>query len=45
METRYDARLPGTPQGVRDLRREMSELATDCGMDAEPSSTCAASAT
>ena len=35
METRYDARLPGTPQGVRDLRREISALATDCGLDAE----------
>ena len=31
----FQARLPGTPLGVRRLRREMTGIATDCGMDAE----------
>jgi anti-sigma regulatory factor (Ser/Thr protein kinase) len=32
----FEARtFPGTPLGVRMLRREMAQLATDCGMDAE----------
>ena len=30
----FEATLPGTPLGVRMLRREMAELAKDCGMDA-----------
>jgi serine/threonine-protein kinase RsbW len=31
----FEARLPGTPLGVRRLRREMAGIAADCGMDAE----------
>jgi serine/threonine-protein kinase RsbW len=31
----FKARLPGTPLGVRRLRREMAGLAADCGMDPE----------
>ena len=31
----FEARLPGTPLGVRMLRREMAGIAADCGMDAE----------
>ena len=31
----FEARLPGTPLGVRRLRREMSEVAADCGMSAD----------
>ncbi len=31
----FKARLPGTPLGVRRLRREMSAIAADCGMSAE----------
>lgn len=34
MEVPFEARMPGTPLGVRMLRREISILATDCGMDA-----------
>ncbi len=30
----FQARLPGTPLGVRRLRRELAGIATDCGMDA-----------
>ena len=30
----FEARLPGTPLGVRTARQEMSALAADCGMDA-----------
>ena len=30
----FEARVPGTPLGVRRLRREMSAVAADCGMDA-----------
>jgi anti-sigma regulatory factor (Ser/Thr protein kinase) len=30
----FEARIPGTPLGVRRLRREMSVLASECGMDA-----------
>ncbi len=31
----FQARLPGTPLGVRRLRREMAGIAADCGMDAD----------
>jgi anti-sigma regulatory factor (Ser/Thr protein kinase) len=31
----FEARLPGTPLGVRSLRREMAGIAADCGMDAD----------
>jgi anti-sigma regulatory factor (Ser/Thr protein kinase) len=31
----FEARLPGTPLGVRRLRREMSEIAAECGMSAD----------
>jgi serine/threonine-protein kinase RsbW len=31
----FEARVPGTPLGVQTLRREMAELAKECGMDAE----------
>jgi anti-sigma regulatory factor (Ser/Thr protein kinase) len=31
----FKARLPGTPLGVRRLRREMTALAADCGMSAD----------
>ena len=31
----FEARFPGTPLGVRMLRRKMAEVAEDCGMDAE----------
>ena len=34
MDPTFEARLPGTPLGVRTVRQEMSALATDCGMDA-----------
>src|SRR5215211_6249404 len=34
MEIPFEARMPGTPLGVRMLRHEMSIIATDCGMDA-----------
>jgi anti-sigma regulatory factor (Ser/Thr protein kinase) len=34
MEFPFEARIPGTPLGVRMLRHEMSIIATDCGMDA-----------
>ena len=33
MGTRFEARLPGTPLGVRALRHKMTALAADCGMD------------
>ena len=35
MATPFEARMPGTPQAVRMLRREMSGIAADCGMDAD----------
>ena len=35
MSVRYEARVPGTPLGVRRLRREMTAVAKGCGMDAE----------
>jgi anti-sigma regulatory factor (Ser/Thr protein kinase) len=35
MAISFDARIPGTPLGVRMLRREMAGIAKDCGMDAE----------
>jgi serine/threonine-protein kinase RsbW len=35
MAVRYEARVPGTPLGVRQLRREMTAVAKGCGMDAE----------
>jgi len=31
----FEARRPGTPLGVRRLRREMAGIAADCGMDAD----------
>jgi serine/threonine-protein kinase RsbW len=31
----FEARIPGTPLGVRMLRRAMAGMAKDCGMDAE----------
>jgi anti-sigma regulatory factor (Ser/Thr protein kinase) len=31
----FEARIPGTPVGVRMLRGEMTGIAKDCGMDAE----------
>jgi anti-sigma regulatory factor (Ser/Thr protein kinase) len=30
----FEATIPGTPLGVRALRREISGIAADCGMDA-----------
>ncbi len=30
----FEATIPGTPVGVRALRREISGIAEDCGMDA-----------
>jgi anti-sigma regulatory factor (Ser/Thr protein kinase) len=33
MQVPFEARMPGTPLGVRMLRREISVIATDCGMD------------
>jgi anti-sigma regulatory factor (Ser/Thr protein kinase) len=35
MAISFEARIPGTPLGVRMLRREMTDLAKDCGMDSE----------
>jgi anti-sigma regulatory factor (Ser/Thr protein kinase) len=35
MAISFEARIPGTPLGVRMLRREMTEIAKACGMDAE----------
>jgi|RhiMetdeSRZDD1v2_1073273.scaffolds.fasta_scaffold1152532_2 anti-sigma regulatory factor (Ser/Thr protein kinase) len=34
MDPTFEARLPGTPLGVRMARQEMSEIAAGCGMDA-----------
>ena len=34
MELPFEATLPGTPLSVRAVRRDMSEIAVDCGMDA-----------
>jgi anti-sigma regulatory factor (Ser/Thr protein kinase) len=31
----FEARIPGTPLGVRMLRSEMTGMAEDCGMDPE----------
>jgi anti-sigma regulatory factor (Ser/Thr protein kinase) len=33
MEAPFEARMPGTPLGVRMLRREIADIARDCGMD------------
>jgi serine/threonine-protein kinase RsbW len=33
MEIPFEARMPGTPLGVRMARHEMSMIAADCGMD------------
>jgi anti-sigma regulatory factor (Ser/Thr protein kinase) len=33
MEVPFEARMPGTPLGVRMLRHEVSVIATNCGMD------------
>ena len=35
MAISFEARFPGTPLGVRMLRREMAGIAKDCGMDVE----------
>jgi anti-sigma regulatory factor (Ser/Thr protein kinase) len=35
MANPFEARIPGTPLGVAMLRREMTGLAKDCGMDSE----------
>jgi anti-sigma regulatory factor (Ser/Thr protein kinase) len=35
MPNPFEARIPGTPLGVRMLRREMTGMAKDCGMDSE----------
>jgi anti-sigma regulatory factor (Ser/Thr protein kinase) len=35
MGSRYEARIPGTPRGVRTLRNALAGIAKDCGMDAE----------
>jgi anti-sigma regulatory factor (Ser/Thr protein kinase) len=32
MKPAFQARLPGTPLGVRTLRRQLSAIAVDCGM-------------
>ena len=34
MAVPFEATIPGTPLGVRALRREISGIAADCGMDA-----------
>jgi anti-sigma regulatory factor (Ser/Thr protein kinase) len=31
----FEATMPGTPLGVRRLRRELAAMAADCGMDAD----------
>ena len=31
----FEARIPGTRVGVRMLRREMTGMAKECGMDAD----------
>ena len=31
----FEARLPGTPLGIRRLRRQLAAIAADCGMDAD----------
>ena len=31
----FEATIPGTPLGVRALRREIAAIAADCGMDAD----------
>jgi len=35
MAVAFEARMPGTPLGVRRLRGEMAGIAADCGMDAD----------
>lgn len=35
MPSAFQANIPGTPLGVRTLRRAMASMAEDCGMDAE----------
>ena len=35
MAITFEARLPGTPLSVSRIRREMTAIAADCGMDAE----------
>lgn len=35
MALAFEAKFPGTPAGVRMVRREIAGLAADCGMDAE----------
>lgn len=34
MAVPFEARMPGTPLGVRMLRKEIAVIAEDCGMDA-----------
>jgi anti-sigma regulatory factor (Ser/Thr protein kinase) len=33
MDAPFEARMPGTPLGVRMLRKEIAVIAEDCGMD------------
>ena len=35
MSTAFEARIPGTPQGVGMIRHAMTAIADTCGMDAE----------
>ena len=35
MAVPFETRMPGTPLGVRMLRRVMARMAKDCGMDAK----------
>jgi anti-sigma regulatory factor (Ser/Thr protein kinase) len=35
MPPAFEACIPGTPLGVRRLRRELARVAEECGMDAE----------
>jgi anti-sigma regulatory factor (Ser/Thr protein kinase) len=35
MAIAFEAKLPGTPLGVRTLRHRMAQIAADCGMDKE----------
>ena len=35
MESTFEASMPGTPLGVRMVRRELTAIAAGCGMDAD----------
>ena len=35
MESTFEAKVPGTPLGVRMVRHEMAAMAAGCGMDAD----------